>query len=155
MSNGSIAKGGEDVPSPSQGQVGKPRRCCSPGSKLSPRILCFCSVLSLIGTCWAHSLPSPFSTYSSRNCSHRHISYQSLTPRFEYTPVATRCSHRICIFCILFLNWTERKRRRKWGEHFPFEKIQDPLAVRNSLGLALCGGVESEDSGISGIKCLW
>lgn len=41
------------------------------------------------------------------------------------------------------------RRREGGGENF-----QDPLAARNSLGLSLDGGIESEDSGISVIKCL-
>lgn len=42
------------------------------------------------------------------------------------------------------------------GEYLPFirKKIQDPLAIRNSLRLSLDGGVQSEDSGISAINCL-
>lgn len=34
------------------------------------------------------------------------------------------------------------------------KKFLDSLAVRNTLGLSLEGGVESEDSGISAIKHL-
>lgn len=42
------------------------------------------------------------------------------------------------------------------GEYLPFiwKKIQDPLAIRNSLRLSLDGGVQSEDSGISAINCV-
>lgn len=58
-------------------------------------------------------------------------------------------------FCVFYFFTGLRGGERGNGESiflFLLKKVQDPLAVRNTLGFPFNGGVESEDSGISAIK---
>lgn len=131
--------------------LAKPRRCCvlrAAAFSPHPLLPVLCTPWSERAGCTAS--PSLLHLPLQKLVLQTHLSY------LGWNTNQWHCSHRIygILYFISHLDWGERKEKVEKALSFSFwETIQDPLAVKNSPGLSLPGGAESEDSGISAMKC--
>lgn len=130
-------------------------------SQHPPLLLCALPHRNVLGTRPRSSL-----LHLYRNCSHRHIRYQSLAPWFEYTPVVFFVAPIGSVFFVFYISTGRRGeaggseeggtglRGEEGGSDF-FERKSGAISSKEQPGTFFVWCVEREDSGISAIKCVW